>query len=117
MVAPSLPRGVNLSWAPCTGPTPYLDLSSLADNGYDGAGVGVGVHTPIKRPAGNQILDIGTRTRNASLRGLRCLVERGFAILTGRRRAVQYFTTSPGKIGDIVKAALVHTHFEHGRIT
>jgi hypothetical protein len=32
-------------------------------------------------------------------------------------RALQYFTTSPSKIGDIVKAALVLTHFEHGRIT
>jgi hypothetical protein len=93
----------------------HLDLSSLADNGYDGAGIGV--HTPIKQPAGNQVLDIDTRTRNASLRGLRCLVERGFAVLTGRWRALQYFTTSPSKIGDIVKAALVLTHFEHGRIT
>jgi hypothetical protein len=29
----------------------HLDLSSLAGNGYDGAGIGV--HTPSKQPAGN----------------------------------------------------------------
>jgi hypothetical protein len=60
----------------------HLDLPSLADNGYDGAGIGV--HTPVKQPAGNQVLDVDTRTRNALLRGLRCLGERGFAVLTGR---------------------------------
>jgi DDE superfamily endonuclease len=92
----------------------HLDLPSLADNGYDGAGIGV--HTPIKQPAGNQVLDVDTRTRNALLRGLRCLGERGFAVLIGRWRALRHFTTSPSKIGDIVKAALVLTHFEHGRL-
>jgi hypothetical protein len=92
----------------------HLDLPTLADNGYDGAGIGV--HTPVKQPAGNQELDIDTRTRNALLRGLRCLGERGFAVLTGRWRALQHFTTSPSKIGDIVKAALVLTQFEHGRL-
>jgi hypothetical protein len=93
----------------------HLDLPSLADNGYDGAGIGV--HTPVKQPTGNQVLDINTRTRNALLRGLRCLGERGFAVLTGRWRALHHFTTSPNKIGDIAKAALVLTHFEHGRLT
>lgn len=44
-----------------------LDLPSLAYNGHDGAGIGV--HTPVKQPAGYQVLD--TRTRNALLRGPR----------------------------------------------
>lgn len=92
----------------------HLDLPSLADNGYDGAGIGV--HTPIKQPPDNHILDAGTRTRNALLRGLRCLGERGFAVLTGRWRALQHFSTSPSKIGTIVKAALVLTQFEHDRL-
>jgi hypothetical protein len=92
-----------------------LDLSTLADNGYDGAGIGV--FTPVKQPANGQTLDPDTRTYNALLRGLRCLGERGFALLTGRWRALQHFTASPRKIGHIVKAALVLTHFEHGRLT
>ena len=71
----------------------------------------------MKQPAGGRELDINTRTRNALQRSLRCLGERGFALLTGRWRALQHITTSPGKIGDIVRAALVLTHFEHGYIT
>lgn len=93
----------------------HLDLPALADGGYEGAGIGV--HTPIKQPAGDQVLDVDNRTYNTLLRGLRCLGERGFAVLTGRWRALHHITTSPGKIGDVVKAALVLTHFEHGRLT
>ena len=91
-----------------------LGLPTLADGGYDG--VGIGVHTPVKQPGGNQVLDVDTRTYNALLRGLRCLGERGFAVLTGRWRALHHITASPRKIGDIVKAALVLTHFEYGKI-
>ena len=89
-------------------------LPTLADLGYDGAGIGI--HIPVKQPPGGKDLDIDTRTRNALLRSLRCLGERGFALLTGRWRALQHITASPGKIGDIARAALVLTHFEHGYI-
>jgi hypothetical protein len=92
----------------------HLDLPALADGGYDGAGIGV--HTPIKQPAGDQVLDVDNRTYNTLLRGLRCLGERGFAVLTGRWRTLHHITASPSKIGDIVKAALTLTHFEHGKI-
>ncbi|SEP54550.1 transposase family protein [Amycolatopsis saalfeldensis] len=92
----------------------HLALPALADGGY--AGAGIGVHTPIKQPAGDQVLDVDNRTHNALLRGLRCLGERGFAILTGRWRTLQHITTSPSRIGNIVKAALVLTHFEHSRL-
>jgi hypothetical protein len=90
------------------------DLPTLADPGYDGAGIGI--HIPVKQPADGRELDIGTRTRNAVLRSLRCLGERGFALLTGRWRTLQHVTASPSKIGDIARAALVLTHFEHGYI-
>ncbi len=90
-------------------------LPALADPGYEGAGIGI--HIPVKQPAGGRELDINTRTCNALQRSLRCLGERGFALLTGRWRALQHITVSPGKIGDIVRAALVLTHFEHGYIT
>jgi DDE superfamily endonuclease len=92
-----------------------LGLPTLADGGYDGAGIGV--HTPVKQSAGDQVLDVDNRTHNALPRGLRCLGERGFAVLTGRWRTLRHITASPRKIGDIVKAALVLTHFEHGRLT
>jgi hypothetical protein len=93
----------------------HLDLPTLADGGYDGAGIGV--HTPIKHPTGDQILDVDNRACNALLRGLRCIGERGFTVLTGRWRTLHHITTSPSKISNIVKAALVPTHFGHGRLT
>jgi hypothetical protein len=90
-------------------------LPALADLGYDGAGHGV--LTPIKQPSDGNRLHTDNRTYNALLRALRCLGERGFAVLTGRWRTLRHITASPSRIGDIVKAALVLTHFEHGRLT
>jgi hypothetical protein len=90
-------------------------LPALADPGYDGAGIGI--HIPVRQPADGRDLDISTRTRNALQRSLRCLGERGFALLTQRWRTLQHITASPGKIGDITRAALVLTHFEHDYIT
>ncbi|WP_407924362.1 transposase family protein [Actinokineospora pegani] len=90
-------------------------LPTLADSGYTGASIGA--HTPVRQPAGSQVLDIDTRIHNALLRGLRALGERGFAILTGRWRTLHHITASPSKIGNIIKAALVLAHFEHGKIT
>ena len=50
-------------------------------------------------------------------RSLRCLGERGFALLTGRWRALRHITATPSRIADSTRAALVLTHFEHGYIT
>jgi hypothetical protein len=86
-------------------------LPTLADSGYDGAGIGV--HTPIKQPADNHMLSPDNRTCNRLLRALRCLGERGFALLKGRWRTLQHITISPARIGDIARAALVLTHFKH----
>ena len=86
-------------------------LPTLADPGYEGAGMGV--HTPVKRPANGRDLDLNTRTRNMLLRSLRCLGERGFALLIGRWRTLRHITASPSKITRIARAALVLTHFEH----
>jgi hypothetical protein len=90
-------------------------LHTLADPGYDGAGIGILI--PVKQPSGGRELDINTRTRNAIQRSLRCLGERGFALLTGRWRTLQHITASPSKIDGIARAALVLTHFEYGYIT
>jgi hypothetical protein len=91
---------------------PYLEnLPVLADSGYEGAGHGI--HVPVRKPAGNRELDPDTRTRNALLRSLRCLGERGFALMTQRWQALQHVMLSPGKIGDLARAALVLVQFEH----
>ena len=87
-----------------------LQLPALADGGYEGAGQGV--YTPVKQPSGGQVLAPDNQTYNAVLRSVRTLGERGFAVLTGRWRALQRITASPSRIGDYVKAALVLTHLE-----
>jgi hypothetical protein len=86
------------------------DLPTLADSGYEGAGKGV--HTPIKQPANGQTLAPDNQAYNMLLRSTRCLGERGFALLTGRWRALRRITASPRRIGDYAKAALVLTHIE-----
>ena len=92
-----------------------LGMPALADSGYEGAGIGI--LTPIRKPAGNQELDAGTRTRNALLRDLRCRGERGFALLTQRWAALQHITADPDRITEITRAALVLTQFEHKYIS
>ena len=88
-----------------------LGMPTLADLGYEGAGIGI--LTPVKRPAGNQEPDIGTRARNTLLRDLRCRGERGFALLTQRWAALQHITADPDRTTEITRAALVLTQFEH----
>jgi len=88
-----------------------LGMPCLADSGYQGAGIGILV--PVKKPAGNQELDRGTRTRNALLRSLRCRGERGFALLTQRWAVLQHITADPGRTTEITRAALVLTQFEY----
>ena len=86
-------------------------MPTLADGGYEGAGIGI--HVPVKNPGGNQRLDPDTETRNSLLRGLRSQGERGFALLTQRWTALQRITASPRRTTEIVRAALVLTQFEH----
>ena len=95
-----------LNWA-----ASQLDLPTLADSGYDGAGQGI--KTPIKQPADGQILAPDNQAYNTLLRSTRCLGERGFALLTGRWRALQRVTISPRRIGELAQAALVLTRIEN----
>src|ERR1700761_6134676 len=90
-------------------------MPALADGGYEGAGHGV--LTPVERPAGMRELDINARTWNALIRSTRCMGERGFALLTQRWQTLQHITASPGKIGQIARAALVLVLFEHKMLT
>jgi DDE superfamily endonuclease len=91
-----------------------LDLPTLADGGYDGAGIGV--YTPVKHPpmaaswtwtparATPCCVACGVWTNEASL------------CSAGRWRSLWHLTARPSKIGDIVKAAPALTPFEHGKI-
>ncbi len=72
-----------------------MDLPVLADSGYEGAGTGV--HVPVKQPAGGRELDNNARTRNALLRSLRCLGERGFALISRRWRILRRVMLSPAR--------------------
>ena len=95
-----------LNWS-----TSQLDLSALADSGYEGAGHGIKV--PIRAPSGGQILAPDNQTYNTVLKATRCLGERGFALLTGRWRALKQITVRPDRIGEITQAALVLTRIEN----
>jgi hypothetical protein len=95
-----------LNWA-----ASQLDLPTLADSGYDGAGLGV--KTPVKQPMGGQVLAPDNQAYNTLHRATRCLGERGFALLTGRWRALQRVTVSPRRIGELAQAALVLTRIEN----
>lgn len=88
-----------------------LELPTLADAGYEGAGQGI--KTPVKQPADGHRLAPDNRAYNRLLRGLRWQGERGFAILIGRWKTLRHTTASPRRIGDIVAAALHLTHFEY----
>jgi hypothetical protein len=95
-----------LNWAAA-----QLDLPTLADSGYEGAGHGI--KTPIKQPAGGQSLAPDNQAYNTLLRSTRCLGERSFALLTGRWRALQRVTISPRRTGELAQAALVLTRIEN----
>jgi hypothetical protein len=94
-----------------------LDLPTLADAGFQGAGAGV--LTPVKHSKTHpgSPLETDNQTYNTLLRSLRALGERAFALLTGRWRALHHSTASPRTIGRIVQAALVLTHYEHQHLT
>ncbi|HLL64488.1 MAG TPA: transposase family protein [Micromonosporaceae bacterium] len=89
----------------------HLNLPTLADSGYEGAGHGI--HVPYKQPTDGRRLAVDNRAYNTALRSMRCLGERGFAILTGRWHTLRHTTASPRNVGDIVRAALHLTHFEY----
>ena len=95
-----------LNWA-----ASQLDLPTLADSGYEGAGLGIKV--PFTQPAGGQVLAPDNQAYHALHKATRCLGERGFALLTGRWRALQRITVSPSRIGELTQAALALTQFEN----
>ncbi len=79
-------------------------MPTLADGGYEGAGIGICV--PVKNPPGNQRLDPDAKTRNSLLRGLRSQGERGFALLTQRWTTLQRINSSATITGSVFPAII-----------
>ncbi|PPK90166.1 DDE superfamily endonuclease [Kineococcus xinjiangensis] len=96
---------------PASYPTATRGLPLLADKGYIGAGAGI--HVPVRRPGGRQVLDPVTRGWNSYVNSYRAPVERGIAVLKKRWKALQHVSLCPQRIGDIVAATLVLTIHEH----
>jgi DDE superfamily endonuclease len=113
--ARSIPTWTSALSATAPRPAAAAGLPTLADPGYEGAGLGILI--PVKQPPSGGELDVNTRTRNAIQRSLRCPGERGFALLNQRWRTLQHITASPSKIGAIARAALVLAPFEYGYLT
>lgn len=88
-----------------------LDLPTLGEAGYEGAGLGI--KTPTKQPVDGKPLAVANRTINWLLRGPCWQGERGFALLVGRWKTPRHTNTSPSRTSDIVAAALHLTHFEY----
>lgn len=85
-----------------------LGLPTLADKGYQGAGIGIIVPTKGKR------LDPDTTTRNQLISSLRAPAERANAILKSGWNALRRVTLCPRRIGTIIAAALVLSTMQRG---
>jgi hypothetical protein len=66
---------------------------------------------------GTPYLILDGKVLDTVIRSVRCLGERGFALLTQRWKTLQHVTASPGRIGLIARAAFVLVLFEHKMIT
>lgn len=86
----------------------------LADLGYEGE-PGI-FRIPFKKPQGGE-LTVDQQAYNAIHGALRCLGERANSLLKTTFRALRRYRGCPWRLGDIVAAALVLLHHEHGRTT
>ena len=83
-------------------------MATLADKGYQGAGIGV--HTPIK----GTNLAAGNRTYNTLRTSMRAIGEHAHALLAQRWAALRHITLAPSRIGAITAATLAPTTLERG---
>jgi hypothetical protein len=87
---------------------------ALTDLGYEGEPETFKI--PFKKPK-NAGLTIDQQTYNAVHGALRCLGERANSLLKTTFKALRRYRGCPWRLGDIVAAALVLLHHEHGRTT
>lgn len=90
------------------------DLAALGDLGYEGEADTITV--PIKKPQGGRLTDDQKADNRAHARK-RGPGERGNSLLKMTFKALRNVSLNPWDIGDIVRAALVLLHVEHGRTT
>lgn len=98
-VEPGSTHDITVARKHCLGalyPMAAAGLPTLADKGYQGAGIGV--HHPLK----GSNLAADNRTYNALLTRMRAIGERTNAILDQRWTALRHVTLAPTRIGDIV---------------
>jgi hypothetical protein len=87
---------------------------ALADLGYEGEPDIFRI--PFKKPKDGR-LSVDQQSYNAAQSALRCLGERADSLLKTTYKALRRYRGCPWRIGDIVAAALVLLHHEHGRTT
>jgi hypothetical protein len=87
---------------------------ALADLGYEGEPATFKI--PFKKPK-NAELTCDQQTYNAVHGALRCLGERANSLLKTTFKALRRYRGCPWRLGDVVAAALVLLHREHGRTT
>lgn len=91
-----------------------LDLRTLGDLGYEGESDTITV--AFKKPKGGKLSTTQQQFNKAHNR-LRAIGERGNALLKMTFRALRNLSLDPWRIGEIVAAALVILHYDHGRTT
>lgn len=83
-------------------------VATLADKGYEGAGIGV--HSPVK----GRDLAIDNQSYNTLLTAVRAIGERANAELKGRWRCLRRIRLCPRRIGAIVAGAVVLSTLQRG---
>ena len=83
-------------------------LPVLVDLGYRGADIGY-LHA-VNKPN----LDVATKAQNRFLTVLRCICERGNALLKAGWRYLRRVTCCPKRITQIARASLALTHLAYG---
>jgi hypothetical protein len=90
------------------------DLRTLGDLGYEGEADTITV--AFKKPKDGELTD-AQQQFNKAHNGLRAIGERGNSLLKTTFKALRNVSLCPWRIGDIVAAALVLLHLDHGRTT
>jgi DDE superfamily endonuclease len=87
-------------------------MPTLTDLGYEG--LASAIRHPVKKPKGRELND-EHKAYNTLIRGVHAIAERANSLLKTTFKALRRISLDPGRIGAIVKAALVLLHLEHDR--
>jgi DDE superfamily endonuclease len=90
------------------------DLRTLGDLGYEGESDTI--TAAFKKPKDGELTEVEHQF-NKTHNGLRAIGERGNSLLKMTFKALRNVSLCPWRIGDIIAAALVLLHTDHGRTT